>query len=360
MIKPTLQLNPFLHFRDSEIYNPLTDLRVSEADPNFAILKNLRGAAAIENIEIAQPDQHALLALGWLTSTPRDLANSYLLKYVSIETHTMCNHKCTFCPVSVHTREREFMPKALFANITQQLAEQYTGIEGVFLNGYNEPSIDPNFVEYVRVLQQLGLKVAVNSNGSGLNPSTVDSLLSGGPLEYLCINLSSLDPIKFNQDRQAQHLNVIIRNLDYIADKPLAKQLRIVVLGEDDAAHDTAFAEITARYAGSNFEVIRFRVDWRSGRINVLQQVDTPHRKLAGCEQTGSRPLQHLHINASGQCVLCCQDYYEQYVVGDLNTQTIEEVMSGSQMAQFRRWAYGIEEAPDDFICRKCTFALTA
>ena len=29
------------------------------------------------------------------------------------------------------------------------------------------------------------------------------------------------------------------------------------------------------------------------------------------------------------------------------------------EMARLRRWVYGLEEAPQDFICRGCTFALT-
>jgi hypothetical protein len=28
-------------------------------------------------------------------------------------------------------------------------------------------------------------------------------------------------------------------------------------------------------------------------------------------------------------------------------------------MAMMRRWVYGLEEAPGDFICHGCTFALT-
>ena len=81
--------------------------------------------------------------------------------------------------------------------------------------------------------------------------------------------------------------------------------------------------------------------------------------KLRGCQVVGSRPLQHLHISPYGQCVLCSEDYDHNYVVGDLRNQTVEEVLTGPEIAQLRRWVYGHEEAPDDFICRSCIFALT-
>jgi len=34
------------------------------------------------------------------------------------------------------------------------------------------------------------------------------------------------------------------------------------------------------------------------------------------------------------------------------------EVLEGEEMAKMRRWAYGVDEAPDDFICRTCSFAI--
>ena len=34
------------------------------------------------------------------------------------------------------------------------------------------------------------------------------------------------------------------------------------------------------------------------------------------------------------------------------------QVLSGDEIARLRRMIYGLERAPDDFICRKCVFAL--
>jgi hypothetical protein len=36
----------------------------------------------------------------------------------------------------------------------------------------------------------------------------------------------------------------------------------------------------------------------------------------------------------------------------------VAEVLGGERIAQMRRWAYGVEDAPDDFLCRRCEFAL--
>ena len=86
-----------------------------------------------------------------------------------------------------------------------------------------------------------------------------------------------------------------------------------------------------------------------------------PRNRIGGSAAatiSGSRPLEHLHITAAGRVVFCCEDYDEVHTVGDLTTQTVDEVLSGDEMAKLRRWAYGVDDAPDDFICRNCLFAL--
>ena len=91
---------------------------------------------------------------------------------------------------------------------------------------------------------------------------------------------------------------------------------------------------------------------WEATDLQLERSYHTHERAI-------TRPLQHLHITPHGKCVLCCEDYDEKYEVGDLNESTIEEVLTGDRIATLRRWVYGLEESPADFICKGCIFALT-
>jgi hypothetical protein len=175
----------------------------------------------------------------------------------------------------------------------------------------------------------------------------------------LCINLSTLDEQRYRETRGADHLRIVLRHVDYMKDRPLADQMKIVVLGTGDATHARDFEEIRDRYAGSRFEVEQHVVMDRAGWLAVGLKAATHGRPLAGCDNVGSRPLQHLHITPRGACILCCEDYDEKYVVGDLTKQSIDEVLRGDELAKLRRWVYGLEEAPADFMCRSCVFART-
>jgi len=355
---PTLQPNPFLHIGADRVYDPLTDRTLLAGEPGYAALRAvLAGALTVEGI--AGAERQALIRQGWLLAADPGIAQRHLLKYVSLEAHTVCNQACYFCPVSIAPREDYFMPTELYERIVGELAAYRDTLEAVFMINYNEPTADRRFVEQVRTIRAAGLRPAVLTNGTGLTPDRVDKLVEMGGLRFLSINLSTLDSDRYQHDRGGDHLELVLRNLDYAKDKALAEQMDMVVLGTGNETHKRDFAAITERFAGSRFAVKYFEVMDRSGYLQIGLKPAVPNQHLCGCDNVGSRPLQHLHITPQGKCVLCCEDYDEKYVVGDLTHESVAGVLAGPKLALMRRWAYGIEEAPRDFICRDCTFALT-
>jgi hypothetical protein len=340
--------NPFLHIDRDKVYNPISDRTLSAGDPEYAEL-----TAFLDGGE-ATP---ALQQGRWAVAAGEDVMRQHRLKIVSLELTTSCNQKCYFCPVSIAPREDYAMPDELFARILDELQAYRPTIEGVFLQSYNEPTIDRDFVKHCRAIHDAGLPVAILTNASGLTPAKVDELIEHAPLRYMCVNLSTLDRQRYVHDRGADHLGVVLRNLDYLKDKPLAAAMNLVVLGRGDETHKRDYEEIRERFAGSRFDVQYHEVMDRAGWLEVGLKPGDRDRPLAGCDNIGSRPLQHLHITPRGACILCCEDYDEKYVVGDLTTQSIAEVLTDEKIARLRGWIYGVEEAPEDFMCRDCVFA---
>lgn len=355
---PELQVNPFLHVGEDRIYNPLTDRTLLRGEPGYEALRGLlAGALALDRL--SSDDRARLAAEGLLLRGDVKPAREFRLKYVSLEAHTVCNQSCYFCPVSIAPREDYFMPTELYERIVGEIAAYRETIEAVFMINYNEPTVDRRFVDQVRAIRAAGLPPAVLTNGSGLTPDRVDALVGLGGLRFLSINLSTLDRERYRRERGGDHLGLVLRNLDYAKSRPLAEQMDMVVLGTGNADHQRDFAEISQRFAGSRFEVKYFEVMDRAGYLQIGHRPATPNQRLCGCENVGSRPLQHLHITPRGTCVLCCEDYDAKYVVGDLARESVHDVLTGPELARMRRWAYGLEEAPRDFLCRGCTFALT-
>lgn len=350
--------SPFLHAGDVAIYNPLTDRHLGAADADYPSLRSLM-AGEVAPAALDSAVRERLSSAGWLHPSGdfAGLSEQFHLKYVSLEAHTVCNQGCYFCPVAYDPREAHFMPTELYEDIVRQLAAHRDTIEAVFMINYNEPTADKRFVDQVRLLKESGLPPATLTNGTGLTPARVDQLVEMGGLKYLSINLSTLDPERYRNDRKGDHLELVLKNLDYAMDKPVGETMEVIVLGKEDAVHLADHAAIEERFRGSRFVVKRYPVMDRAGYLQI--GLSARHKTLCGCDNVGSRPLQHLHITPQGRCVLCCEDYDEGHVVGDLTRQTVDEVLRGPELALYRRWIYGIERAPDDFMCRNCVFART-
>lgn len=355
-----LEVSPYLHVSEEVVHNPMTDRDVPVNEPDFPMLRALargeRGPSSLpEEMRRRLRDQ------GWLydPNDLDDLSKGFYLKYVSLEAHTVCNQSCYFCPVSVAPREPHFMPMEQYRDILGQLTPYRRTIEAVFMISYNEPTLDRRFVDQVRAIKEAGLPPATLTNGSGLTPERVDALVELGGLRFLSINLSTMDRRKYAEDRGKDQAEQVMKNLDYAKDRAVGEWMDIVVLGPGDDRHQRDFEEIRDHFEGSRFAVKHFVVNDRAGLLQIGNKSEASRRPLRGCDLMGSRPIQHLHIDPYAQCILCCQDYHGSHVVGDLNESSVRDVLTGPELQRMRKMIYGLEEAPDDFICRNCAFAIT-
>jgi len=347
-------VSPFLHDRGDVLYNPLTGASLGKGHPGFQALERVREGHAPEG-DPAVLDH--LRAARFLIDDVGEESRRTNLLFLSLETCTVCNHRCPFCPVSVDPREREVMSQELFESILDQV--QAAGGERVvvFLSNYNEPTVDPLFEERVRALFARKLPVSILTNASQFTPDRAARLERMGRFRYIGINLPTLDPERYRALHGTRDLPRVLANIEAMRAKNLAEETAIVVLGDEDEAHHRDVEAIRARFGPAGWDVKPFRI--RSRPASGTFVPEPPAKKnLRGCELMGSRPFEHLHVTATAKAVLCCQDYYERLTIGDLKTQTVAEILGGDTMARLRRWTYGVEEAPPDFLCRRCEFAL--
>jgi pyruvate-formate lyase-activating enzyme len=347
-------VSPYLHDRGSVLYNPVTGESLPKDGPGYQALSRIRQGlpAEVERGVL----EHLRVARFLIDDLETETRRSHLL-YVSLETCTSCNHRCPFCPVSVDPREREVMSQELFESI----ADQVVAIGGrsvvVFLSNYNEPTIDPLFEERCLALFARGLPVSLLTNASHLDPARAERIARSGRFRYIGINLPTLDPERYRRMHGTRDLARVLANIDALRAREIGEETAIVVLGDNDAAHRKDVREIRERFEPLGWVVKQFRIRSRPASGTFIPE-PPPVKELRGCELMGSRPFEHLHITATGKAVLCCQDYYEKLTVGDLKTDTVAGILGGDVMARLRRWTYGVEPAPDDFLCRRCEFAL--
>ena len=346
--------SPFLHDRGADVYNPLSGVSLPKDGQAYQAFSRI--AAGQEFTADPGVLEHLRAARFLIDNVETEARRTHLL-YVSLETCTSCNHRCPFCPVSVDPREKEVMSQELFESLVDQIVAVGGREVVVFLSNYNEPTFDPLFEERCRVLFRRGLPVSILTNASHFTPDRARRLEAMGRFRYIGINLPTLDPERYLQLHGTRDLALVLANIDAMRARSLAEETAIVVLGEEDEAHRRDVEAITARFSPKGWQIKPFKIRSRPASGTYVPE-PPPKKALRGCELMGSRPFEHLHITATARAVLCCQDYYEKLTIGDLKTQTVAELLGGEAMARLRKWTYGVEEAPEDFLCRRCEFAL--
>ena len=347
-------VSPYLHDRGVSLYNPLTGSELAKDSDGF------RALAEVEKGRVSSVDPSLLAHLRAERFVIEDAfaesRRTHLL-VVSLETCTTCNHRCPFCPVSVAPREREVMSQELFERIVDEVHAIGSERAVVSLSNYNEPTFDPLFEDRIRYLFAKKMPVSILTNASGFTPERAELFESLGRFRYIGVNLPTLRPDRYEKLHGTRDLPRVLANMDAMHAREISEETAIVCLGEEDEEHRRDVADIRAHFEPKGWAVRSFKIRSRPDSGTYVIE-PPPLKKLKGCELMGSRPFEHLHINGSGTTVLCCQDYYEKLKVGDVRTQSVSEILGGDTMARLRRWTYGVEEAPDDFLCRRCEFAI--
>src|SRR5690349_17864937 len=157
-------VSPFLHDRGDSLYNPLTGGYLPKAGEAFNALDRMR--TGLSPGAPAGVLEHLRAERFLIDDLDSEIRKTHLL-YVSLETCTVCNHRCPFCPVSVAPRDKDVMSQELFESIVDQVVAIAGNKAAVSLSNYNEPTFDPLFEERIKHLFARGLPVSVLTNASG-------------------------------------------------------------------------------------------------------------------------------------------------------------------------------------------------
>lgn len=294
-----------------------------------------------------QPVEQAR-ARQWLQD-PDQLCIEYHLRSGEIEITAHCNWGCSFCPVSDDPKPRATMPMALFEEIISKISAQ-PSIRYVGFQFYNEPTLDRFFADRISILRSAGIKLALYTNASGLTASKLDLLQRSGVLLHLVVNLPSLDEGQFSALTGSATYRRSVGNLDLAVEMGISP-ISIAVNGFG-SARDTSVRLLRERYGPSGVDVYPTVLSDRAGLIErdpVNEQVRITGR-LTGC----SYPVNHAQFSVRGDMFMCCNDYYQRETFGNIRDGSIHDIMTSRAAVALRRRVFGVDQAPDDMICRSC------
>jgi hypothetical protein len=234
---------------------------------------------------------------------------------VYIQTHTQCNSNCSICPHPKAYSEfgKQRMDSTLFYEIMCDLSScNYGGVIGLFLQ--MEPLMDDRIFSFVRLAKEYCPFAIIEISTNGILLEDNMDELKASPADNIYLNYGSIKygstPAKVIDmvNELAKHKYVIINN---------------PMMEEDNISH---------LFPGCRVD--NFWVSNRGGNLDNIKHGQETRFAKRECRQ--------LNIVASGDVILCCNDYMREYVFGNAKDENIIKIWN---------------EIPKHFdypICQKC------
>jgi len=237
-----------------------------------------------------------------------------LPKHVTLEFTNRCNRECRGCPRLKMKYPLGDMSLSLLRKIVEQLPQETVIVP--FFRG--ESAFHPYFVEAFKMLRRFD-EVQMATNGDFLTVSKQDAILEACSFVSYSLHMPSLP---------ADLLDVA-RFLDEARSKGLSTQVSILET-EIPAGSKQALVDGWLQY------VDRFRVYVEHSKEG-FGDVESKYRKLNG-KWGCLKPFTDMVVYWDGTVALCNHDWDNQDPLGDLNTQTVEEVWNGEKYRQIRKF----------------------
>ncbi len=256
-----------------------------------------------------------------------------------IETSTLCNYKCTFCPHKDLNRKKEIMGFDLFIKIIEKLPKN---INTITLSGLGEMFLDPTIFKKIQFLKDLGYIVNALTNGSLMTEEMVKELNESG-IDSIRISIHDIDYLGYNKITGASLREY--ENVHYLLDN-ISKDIYSIItvdMIEEDEIKVEMFKQIYEKKVDL-LEIWKVH-NW----INWGEYREGKRSKLT-CGRPKNGPLQ---IQVDGTVNMCCFDYDGELELGDLKTQSIEEIFNSDMYNDIKKYHSG-EDIKRKIKCKFC------
>lgn len=269
---------------------------------------------------------------------------------VMIENTNICGADCIFCPHRFMKREKGIMELELSKKIIDEC--KALGIEYVTIYGFGEPLLDPHFFERIKYAKSKGIsRVTTNTNAGYLNDDNVKKILESR-LDEIYISFDAATEEVYKKIRPGLEFSMVEKN--------------ILSLVKAKAKSKTNKPEIILSFVESSLntrEVDKYIRKWKDKVDHI--SISLIHNWTGDIEfeessNEGRRdPCRLLWtdmvISWNGDVPLCCNDYENKVLLGNINERSIQEIWSGLQLEQIRQWHLE-KDFTKSLICKNCKY----
>lgn len=273
-----------------------------------------------------------------------------LPRYLDVELTNLCNFRCRFCPTGTRSlnRAKGFMSEAV-ADALVENVEKYH-ISGVRFIRWGEPTLHPEYIPILKRIKEAGAKIHINTNGFLLDEAQIRELLDI-PLDSIKFSFQGADEGTYQEMRQGgdyQRLLGTVRQMWSLRQKKACPphtyiQISTTLTGEtaEQIEHFKHDVEDFCDYYNvgytklNHLNVDQMNVSEEEKRkIKELQQREAIHHTY---RSVCSEAFDKLSVNWNGDVTLCCSDYDNFMLVGNLLDMDIKQIFLSRAADAYRQ-----------------------
>lgn len=278
-----------------------------------------------------------------------------------IETTSICNLACSFCPPT--KRQANFLK---LDDYKKTLDEIKPHTDYIYFHVKGEPLLHPKIDEMLDIAHEKGFKVNITTNGTLINKNR-DKLLGKPALRQMNFSLHSFDGHEGSTDRDGYITSVLRFVKDAVAESNIIISLRLWNLNEDNVTNlqrsrNRETLEYIEREFNLDFKIVE-KVSPGSGvkiadRIYLNQDYEFKWPDLKEEEDLGPGFCHGLRNQAGvlvdGTVIPCCLDGEGVIKLGNIHQKPFSEIIE-DERANNLYDGFSRREVVEE-LCRKCGY----
>lgn len=221
-------------------------------------------------------------------------------KRISIELSNLCNYSILHksCPLH-YVKEPKILPEKIFNHVIETCKKyDFKGI--IAFHTYNEPGIDPRLMMFIKRTKKI------------LSESTIFLLTNGFYFDQILA-----------EEYEKNGVDIILVTAYFPEEKKRINKIKIKI----------------------PFSVQKGLLDSRLDMYSI-KEINSKKRCYA--------PLKEIIITNEGKISLCCIEWKREYIFGDLNNQTLEDVINSKEIQNIYDTLSKGQRTLD--ICKRCRY----
>ena len=262
-------------------------------------------------------------------------------KKIMFELTNLCDLKCQFCSTHISKRKKGFMEFDFFKRVIDEAMN--LGIEECALFTTGESFLHPEVMKFIDYSSQFDLYTYISTGGRCLSEELMDQILSSG-----------LKSIKFSIDAGNEETYKIIKGCDVSLDN-LHHTIKYLYKSRNEMKSDLNIYGSYAISEGNENEIDKFMekffpimddvffkfVGYSGLKLFKERKLGSELRKkyfIVENNEHSPCPLlwERFIVQLDGSLTICCPDYENQFVYGDLKKESLQAAWNNETIKSFR------------------------